>query len=190
MKDACNDCIFSSFTYVNKNVSDCIFIVVHTFNLLGLYKYLKNCLFAGLLTKSKINSYMVGSHIVMSAQHLSGSKMKSHFITKKCEGWHRHKLWSRLWRHVVWWLQMLQRNLCSMLWVSISCSGKMSRWCRKGVCVMNSVMGKSEPGIGHSSWECDRQSGTSIQCSQNTHLSPIIIIPPMLVIYIRLPSVL
>jgi hypothetical protein len=33
MQDACNDCIFSSFTCVDKNVSDCILIVVHTFNL-------------------------------------------------------------------------------------------------------------------------------------------------------------
>jgi len=66
---------------------------------------------------------VVGSRNVM-AERLSASKMKSHFITTKYKGWHRHKLWSRLWHHVVWWLQMLQRNLCSMLWVSISCSGK------------------------------------------------------------------
>jgi len=50
---------------------------------------------------------------------------------------------------------------------------------------MNRVIGKSEPGTGQRSWECDRQSGTSKSCSLNTHLSPIIIIPPMLVIYIH-----
>jgi hypothetical protein len=46
-------------------------------------------------------------------------------------------------------------------------------------------IGKSEPGIGKRSWECDSQSGTSLNCSRNIHLSPIIIIPPMLGIYIH-----
>jgi len=49
---------------------------------------------------------------------------------------------------------------------------------------MNREIGNSEPGIEKRSWECDRQSGTSISCSLNTHLSPVII-PPMLVIYIH-----
>jgi len=49
---------------------------------------------------------------------------------------------------------------------------------------MNREIGKSEPGIGKRSWECDRQSGTSISCSLNIHLSPIII-PPMLVICVH-----
>jgi hypothetical protein len=50
---------------------------------------------------------------------------------------------------------------------------------------MNRVTGKSEPGIEQRSWECYRQCGTSISCSLNTHLSPVITIPPMLVIYIH-----
>jgi hypothetical protein len=49
---------------------------------------------------------------------------------------------------------------------------------------MNMETGISEPGIGKSSWECDRQSGTSICCSLNTPLSPIII-PPVLGICIH-----
>lgn len=61
---------------------------------------------------------------------------------------------------------------------------KMSR-CRKGVCVMNRKIGKSEPEIGKRNWKCDRQSGTSISCFLNTHLSPIFIIPSMFGIHIH-----